>query len=1349
MVIDGFLTVSDCIGFKRITVKPADVKWNVCNLGSWRVSAPDSDGYHTMEFIASSSSTSFGCLTSEGELRPCTQDLSQLHSLDHFPLSVSKWTGWTNTQLVSGICAAGQGQDLTKLTTHQTVGCPHNLTVMRSIRFESKQSCDQASTHEYRMHCPNVISQHDQTIQTRYTACVHFPAGADLGNWRLDGFKLECPVPMALKSFKFKPCANTADSWQYEYTCRLVPGFGNCELKQTDWTTGANGTLEVLASHKMQCDVGQALQGFVLESKVPVSEPGAGEIHYLYACCKIPISLPISFAQADSPLPGAFESWEGSFCPSGRLEGRLRFDQSVGFDHNNGTSPQLQYDELQGRWCVGSQVCVLEGPAHPIELSRNKAAAFEASPTVAFTGSFEGRGVADFEVPEESEEDGGGGLLSGGASRVPAYKQKKRTYEAGDYTLDSNFQSTVEFQPWTPSDCDDASAPPTEGGGTGAPTDRCYLAFCKARNENGIESYNVESPKMVSALADAQSLGQEGVGAVDHPCSHAFYDTTARKDLSVMFNPAENIEGPGLTGEALYWCSKREIERDLHSGIKERNSEGVQSSLEYAREFQNTVCMMFPELHVITAPLGAGVSTEAMSPEEVCAAVVNNVLATVQHVNNMVHINWQKNYERAKHADCDDVQEGLQRMFCDLYCIEDAVKKGDKSILESIGNLYDKIKLTTKEMFDFYIGQVLDKMGVFEGKVYKRFDGIEADIAGLGDYVMAASQGVEDQVKQQSGEIKQKLEEIEDKQKGSALISERLSTLSTEGTHSTKASSSDGHKIDSVALSEVQAELSHFAERTSKLIEEAILQVKRGSLDQHGTRELLNFEAHLNHRAAAVQRESLKGSSTLADVKNLATQLTRRVEDVHAKLRWGEEGRKSSVSVRAAESSKKMLGLVQKMHASSSSHLGRIREEVKRMSDRQSEQDQHAGEPDASAADSIWALLRGQQLLTEEIRVASVRSMLVEFDRQWVAISHGVNTFLAASEEHMGALRSAADQANAYIGRKSSQVDYPSLLAEYRRVQTKRRATKSVLRSSFEELEKRLTLLANVLVDGGLLSTQIALTASKLPREAAVRIVSKTAGNTRHPRLGEARHFFSTEGLAALREELASSMRSGLPSQLLSQTQSAFRLANDLSLRHKSLGMKEESSAVEAMHAAWSSVQTEFETYRSMLEEPLKDETGFTSRLLGTTLNMLLPSYAMPPPSCLKEGDAHYTIWAVLRASAGREKLLLVSSPGSLLTHEEKSFSLSLESASWWTSFKEYWGWRSQRTGAASLKPRICERTGDEWKARELSSADGELSLCSSDIKRPCSFYVDTSDPQVLSVKASFFDLGQTALKQI
>ena len=55
----------------------------------------------------------------------------------------------------------------------------------------------------------------------------------------------------------------------YAYTCCSVPGMGGCEVQETDWAEGAGGTLEYLSDHHIACKQGEALRGFVLDSKAP------------------------------------------------------------------------------------------------------------------------------------------------------------------------------------------------------------------------------------------------------------------------------------------------------------------------------------------------------------------------------------------------------------------------------------------------------------------------------------------------------------------------------------------------------------------------------------------------------------------------------------------------------------------------------------------------------------------------------------------------------------------------------------------------------------------------------------------------------------------------------------------------------------------------------------------------------------------------------------------------------------------------------------------------------------------------------------------------------------------------
>ena len=152
----------------------------------------------------------------------------------------------------------------------------------------------------------------------------------------------------------------------YAYTCCSVPGMGGCEVQETDWAEGAGGTLEYLSDHHIACKQGEALRGFVLDSKapakretwrksvkikefmmvsriprslsdremefwtwhsenlfvvfwqVPVSNPGRGEIRYMYVCCNVPMALPVSVSQRGS-LSNSYEPWL-----SGKLSSKIQ-----------------------------------------------------------------------------------------------------------------------------------------------------------------------------------------------------------------------------------------------------------------------------------------------------------------------------------------------------------------------------------------------------------------------------------------------------------------------------------------------------------------------------------------------------------------------------------------------------------------------------------------------------------------------------------------------------------------------------------------------------------------------------------------------------------------------------------------------------------------------------------------------------------------------------------------------------------------------------------------------------------------------------------------------------------------
>jgi len=367
----------------------------------------------------------------------------------------------------------------------------------------------------------------------------------------------------------------------------------------------------------------------------------------------------------------------------------------------------------------------------------------------------------------------------------------------------------------------------------------------------------------------------------------------------------------------------------------------------------------------------------------------------------------------------------------------------------------------------------------------------------------------------------------------------------------------------------------------------------------------------------------------------------------------------------------------------------------------------------------------------------------VEFDKQWMALTDGVSSFLDATKEFHAAAARAAESAEAYTKCHSAGNDYDSLLAEYRALQVKRRTSLAALRSSFQDLQRRLTLLADVLVDGGLFRTQVALAAAALPRDAAGRLAARAgAGNSTTTGSGEARHFFTTEGLTAVQDEVVASLHAGLPPQLLGQAQAAFALADHMILWHRNMGLLEEEAAVQAMKGAWGNVAAEYVALKSMLEEPATDDTALGRRLVAAALDTLLVDWAAPPAACRSGGEAGagFVVWAELEAApSGAQRLLLVQKPGAALLvaarHSKEGF------------------WHLPLAKSAHMQPRICERLADgkgQWSSRKVSASD-ELAFCgpqnaggNGTITLPCSFVVDTA-ASGRSMNVSFINLGASS----
>ncbi|CAJ1457103.1 unnamed protein product, partial [Effrenium voratum] len=576
----------------------------------------------------------------------------------------------------------------------------------------------------------------------------------------------------------------------------------------------------------------------------------------------------------------------------------------------------------------------------------------------------------------------------------------------------------------------------------------------------------------------------------------------------------------------------------------------------------------------IIAPMGVGAGM-AWDTEELCDDITAAIGTGVEFINHVDQAGWTYKFAANDAADCNPLQEGLQRIYCDLYCIEDAVRKGDQSILDTLGNMYEKIKLTTKEMFDFYIAQVLGKMGVLEGSMFGRFDAIS-------DEIMNLDVKVGDQVNVKTGDLDTQLKDI-------------IAKLNKDLDVST--GTIDG-KVDSIAsaVGALQVESIHSVKQSMQgLMKDLHRQVQGGHLDQKlALRELKHLDAFARQQAHA-----FRGNASAGNLRAASAALHKHTQGARQRTGWA---RGKALPQRAAEQSEEHLNLVEDVLHSSRKHTDLMRRKV------------HAGQKMQQELRQTFASLAGEdtlealknlELISEK---AHLEDMLVEFDKQWTALSQSTSQFLQEAEEHHEAVQLSATGIRSYT--KCNGGDYSGLLEEYKQLQRKRKLLESSLQSSYSDMEQHLTLLANILVDGGLLDSHLALSARLAP-QAAERIAQKA----QH----EAKGFFKRETMDLLQEELWAQLKDGMPKQLLLQTKGAFRLAEHLAARHLSAGLQPSEEQTTQMRSAWRMVQRRFAAMQRLVRKP-----EFLKKLAALSLEPLLPK---APETC---GDGH--LWANVTA---------------------------------------------------------------------------------------------------------------------
>ncbi|CAE7234860.1 unnamed protein product [Symbiodinium natans] len=130
------------------------------------------------------------------------------------------------------------------------------------------------------------------------------------------------------------------------------------------------------------------------------------------------------------------------------------------------------------------------------------------------------------------------------------------------------------------------------------------------------------------------------------------------------------------------------------------------------------------------APFGIGV---IIHPGDICKDALK---VGGDEVFNQMAIStdmYEKNNDKAKDADCNGDHAAIQRIWCDLHCIREAVQDGDAAILGSLKEAVDVLDTNFDRLMQYYTGLVGDKVDALAGKKKPNLVEVkESLLAGMG-----------------------------------------------------------------------------------------------------------------------------------------------------------------------------------------------------------------------------------------------------------------------------------------------------------------------------------------------------------------------------------------------------------------------------------------------------------------------------------------------------------------------------------------------------------------------------------------------------------------------------------------
>lgn len=411
------------------------------------------------------------------------------------------------------------------------------------------------------------------------------------------------------------------------------------------------------------------------------------------------------------------DAFEGKYCSTGLDDsGRPKFKQELNFINVDAeVAGKLEYNRAAGKWCLEStesteseSSCVEEDVLHPLDFGSDKefqgtSKSLYVLPMLDFNSLFVGLGTVALTtpVPGITKWTSPPALLRFAADDPQYRPECKDQYHPG-YRPDP-----------------DSEDEPFDRGAMNEESRSLWQEGEDAREDtsNGRtrKTNRAENPCAWIWSADPNTAGNGApVGLGWRP---------RRKILSNGRFDGSEFEGDsnGLTYRTVKECGDREVSRLQDQGLQTfaLGTTDIATKLLFGvglDKIQWTIDVA-EEASKLSIPFNFGkvaFSLKALTLRfytQLAQKLTESGLGLGQTLVN-------RNYGVSDTNDCLTLQHGLARIFCDLHCIRDAVKAGDKAILSNLEKATEVINNNTNRLLEFYLSddQGADSAGLLESQ---------------------------------------------------------------------------------------------------------------------------------------------------------------------------------------------------------------------------------------------------------------------------------------------------------------------------------------------------------------------------------------------------------------------------------------------------------------------------------------------------------------------------------------------------------------------------------------------------------------------------------------------------------